>query len=148
MSAARPLLIPDTSVVAKWLLASEHGADDALALREAYLRGEVLLALPELVLYELANVFQLSGDLDLELAGQFLAQLMRLGCPVVAPDPDHLMRCMELGRRTGLSGYDDAFATLAEDTGGIWVTADEEALRRLPHGFPALSLRNWASACP
>lgn len=54
------VVVLDTSVIVKWLRQREIQADQALALRDAYLNGQVAITVPLLVAYELANVTRYS----------------------------------------------------------------------------------------
>lgn len=137
------LIVPDTSVLIKWLLVNEADAHRALALRKAYIEGRVLLALPTLALYEVASVLQHQRGVSEATAAKFLAAMVALNIPAISPEPPVLSRAIRLGRTTGLSLYDAVFALLADETGGTWVTADKHALRRLPLGFPARALEGW-----
>ena len=56
-------VVPDTSVVIKWFRQGEVLADLALALRDAYLDGQITISAPSLLAYELANVLRYKGDL-------------------------------------------------------------------------------------
>jgi predicted nucleic acid-binding protein len=140
------LIVPDTSVLVKWLLVHEVDAGRAAALREAYLEGRVLLAIPALAQYEVASVLQgLRGVSEATVAG-FLGALTALSIPVIGPDPAMLTRAVRLGRTTGLALYDAVFAQLADEAGGVWITADMRALDRLPRGFPAGTLAEWVDS--
>jgi hypothetical protein len=46
----------DASVVIKWFRQGEVLAEQAVALREAYLDGQIEVTVPSLLTYELANV--------------------------------------------------------------------------------------------
>lgn len=52
------LVIPDVSVLLKWVLPSnsEPDGEAALCLRDAAVAGEVLLLVPDLWLYEVGNI--------------------------------------------------------------------------------------------
>ena len=45
----------DTSVIIKWYRQKEILADKALIIRDSYLSGYILVSIPSLVVYELAN---------------------------------------------------------------------------------------------
>ena len=138
------LIVPDASVLVKWLLIKEADANRALALRHAYVEGRVLLAIPTLALYEIASVLQHVRGVGEATSAGFLGAIVALDIPAISPDPAMLTRAIRLGRTTGLSLYDAVFALLADEAGGTWVTADKRALRRLPRGFPAQELAGWA----
>lgn len=53
-----PLLVPDASVLLKWVLESvkEADRDHALEIREAWLAGRCDIALPSLWFFEVGNI--------------------------------------------------------------------------------------------
>jgi predicted nucleic acid-binding protein len=122
------VVVPDASVVAKWLLAGEEGADLALRLRDSYLSGETLLAMPALVLYEIASVFTNRRGIPLSAGREFVKLVNSLEIPVIQPDPAALGAAMEIARRSGVSLYDAVYVQLAQEIGGCWVTADARAI--------------------
>ena len=56
-------VVLDTSVVIKWFRQGEVLADQSLALRKAYLDGQIEITVPSLLAYELTNVLRYKGDL-------------------------------------------------------------------------------------
>ena len=53
-------VVIDASVIVKWFVA-EKGSDYALKLRDMYISGEIKIAAPELLLYEVLNAVQHKG---------------------------------------------------------------------------------------
>ncbi len=77
---ATALVVPDASVILKWVLppADEADVDRALALRDAIGNGDVQALVPELGLYEVGNAVarRLPGQ-----AEPLLASLLRFDLP-------------------------------------------------------------------
>lgn len=55
---ALPIVVPDSSVLLKWVLESEdeEDRDRALDLRESWLSGRCLIVVPSLWFFEVANI--------------------------------------------------------------------------------------------
>jgi predicted nucleic acid-binding protein len=118
-------LILDTSVLAKWFK-QEDGTEKALDLREAFFNGEVDIAVPDLVFYELANVMRYDGGFTVEMINQSIKSLREMDFQIVAPYSEFMDKIVENATELELTVYDSAFYTLAEITEGKLVTADEE----------------------
>ena len=56
-SGGTGVLVLDASVVVKWFT-KEEDKDLAIEYRDQFLTGEIDIALPDLILYELANVLR------------------------------------------------------------------------------------------
>jgi predicted nucleic acid-binding protein len=54
----------DSSVVIKWFRKDEVLRDRAIQLRQAYLDGQLTIYVPDLLVYEIANVLRYKPDLD------------------------------------------------------------------------------------
>src|SRR4030067_2056033 len=53
----------DSSVVLKWFRKDEIWREAALKLREAYFAGHMVIFVPDLLIYEIANVLRYKPDL-------------------------------------------------------------------------------------
>lgn len=130
-------IVPDTSVVLKWFLhEGEPDREQALALRQAYLEGQAQLLVPDLLLYEVANVLRYKSDWDTIRVSQALHSLLALRLQVVSTSLALLQRAVELAYKHDIAVYDATFVALAEESNAVFVTADQKAmcrLERLPH---------------
>ena len=124
-------VVLDTSVVIKWFRQGEVLADQALALREAYLEGQILVSVPSLLAYELANVLRYKGDLTTEQVQEAVQSLFDMGLEWILLSGAVMRRAVEMARAYETTVYDAAFAALAESLNTAFVTADERLVRRL-----------------
>jgi len=124
-------LVLDTSVVIKWFRQGEVWADQALALRQAYLDGQVTIAVPSLLAYELANVLHYKADLTATQVQDAVTSLFDMGWEWILPSAAVIRRAVEIARGHGTTVYDAAFAALAEASTATFITADERLARRL-----------------
>jgi predicted nucleic acid-binding protein len=124
-------VVLDTSVIIKWFRHGEVLAEPALALRDAYLDGQIEVTLPSLLAYELANVLHYKADLTTEQVQTAVGSLFYMGLGWVLPSSAVIERAVEIARTYDTTVYDATFAALAESLGATFVTADEHLVRRL-----------------
>jgi predicted nucleic acid-binding protein len=124
-------VVLDTSVVIKWFRQGEVFAGQALVLRDAYLDGRIVVLVPSLLAYELANVLRYKGDLTTEQVQEAVQSLFDMGLEWVLPSGTAMRRAVEIARAYETTVYDAAFAALAESLDATFVTADERLVRRL-----------------
>jgi predicted nucleic acid-binding protein len=124
-------VVLDTSVVIKWFRQGEVLAGQALQLRDDYLDGRIVIALPSLLAYELANVLHYKADLSAEQVQAALRSLFDMQMTWVLPSSAMMERAVDLARAHETTVYDAAFAALAESLGAVFVTADGRLARRL-----------------
>jgi predicted nucleic acid-binding protein len=125
------LTIIDTSVAVKWFLTEdEPGIDAALAVLEN-LRAEPRgYAVPELFFNEMLAVFcrLLSNASEIK---EYMRILEQLGLERIGNGSQLLKRAAEIAKEFNISGYDATFAAAAALVEGVWLTADEAAVRKL-----------------
>jgi len=124
-------VVLDTSVIIKWFRQGEVLADRALRLRDAYLDGQIVIVVPSLAAYELANVLRYKGDLSTDQVQAAVVSLFDAGLEWVAPSSAMICRAVEMARSYETTVYDAAFAALAETLGATFITADERLARCL-----------------
>ena len=124
------ILVLDTSVFIKWYRQHEEHAAEALALRDAYLAGDILLVEPDVAVYEFANVMRYMGELATEQVQLAVDALLALPIRWLKPDADLMARTVAMARTYDTTVYDTVFAALAQAVGGLYVTADMRFVRR------------------
>lgn len=133
-------IVADTSVILKWFLHKEEPErKQALALRQAYLEGRVQLLVPDLLLYEVANVLRYKPGWDTTRVAQALHSLLALKPQVVPVSLALLQRAVGLAYKYDIAVYDASFVALAEESNAYFITADQKMIRRLkrlPHVRP------------
>jgi len=121
----------DASVILKWFLPDEPGTEQALALRAAHLNGLQRIAVPALLLYEVANTLGRTPRLAEDEAETAFETLEATQLTFYMPGLPDLQRAVELMRAAGISAYDAAYVALAESLGCDLVTADARLARKL-----------------
>jgi len=127
-------VVLDTSVVIKWFRQGEVLAGQALALRDAYLDGHIMVSVPSLLAYELANVLRYKSDLTTGQVQEAVQSLFDMGLEWILPSSTVMRRAVEMARAYETTVYDAAFTALAELLNATFITADE----RLVHNLEAL----------
>ena len=126
-------VVPDTSVVIKWFRQGEILAEQALALRTAYLSGRLQISVPSLLGYELTNGLRYKDDLSTAQIEEAVQSLFDIGLEWAPPTPAMMRRAAVIARAADATVFDATFAALAESLKATFVTADE----RLAHCMAA-----------
>jgi len=130
-------VVLDTSVVIKWFRQGEVLASHALALRDAYLEGQVVVLVPSLLAYELANVLRYKNDLTRVQIEDAVQSLFDMRLEWVLPSAKVMRRAVVIARECDTTVHDAAFVALAEALNATFITADERLTRRLT-AFPSV----------
>ncbi len=139
---ARPVVVPDASVLLKWVLASEdeEDRDRALELRERWLLGECTVVVPSLWLYEVGNIV---GTKQPDLAGELMQILIDYRFEE-EPASDFCLKALELMRRFNVTFYDASYHAVALTRGGVFVTADANYFRKTAAVGHSMRLADWS----
>jgi predicted nucleic acid-binding protein len=121
----------DSSVIVKWFRQGEILAEQAIALRNAYLNGRISLLAPSLCAYEIANVLRYKEALTVDQIQQAVQSLFDIGIDLIPPTVGLMNRSIEIAVDSKITAYDGAFVALAENLDIEFVTADERLVERL-----------------
>jgi predicted nucleic acid-binding protein len=139
-------VVPDASVLLKWVLTSdsEPDADKALILRTAILEGSVIVLLPSLWLYEVGNTIARRFPAE---AAPWLTALVKFGSEEAPWSAPWLAKTLELAlkltRGYEVSFYDASYYALALIHHGTFVTADTRYVERTKELGAVAALRDW-----
>ena len=129
------MIVADASVVLKWIFVGEANHEEALGLRARHIRGDLPIAAPDLLLYEIANVLPMKRE-DSKLALEGFQEIYSAGLYLHSFDLPEFSKAVELSLRYGVTTYDACYLALAQALRCRFVTADERLLNRLgkvPH---------------
>jgi len=124
------IIIPDASVILKWVLEKGEGEEvsKALELQNAFVGEALDLQVPTLWQYEVGNVLGLKQP---KLAGELMKALLDLEIPEVPLTPSYCQAVLRLMLELrGVTFYDSCYHALAIQTMGVYVTADREYVKR------------------
>jgi predicted nucleic acid-binding protein len=136
------VVVPDASVLLKWVLPSDDESDveRALLLRAAVLDETVHALVPALWLYEVGNTVARRFPTHAEA---WLSALMKFGVEEAPPSPALLAKTLELTSRHEVSFYDAAYHALALVHKGLFVTADAKYVSRTMKSGSVIALSEW-----
>ena len=97
--------ILDASVALKWF-ADEQGSARALEYRDRLLEGKIVLASPDLMLYEVANVLHLKKEFTEAAVKEALRSLLDIGVEIFTPTEEILEKAVHYTFHTNHSFYD------------------------------------------
>jgi predicted nucleic acid-binding protein len=137
-----PLVVPDASILLKWVLPPEEepDADRALLLRTAIVDEMVRALLPGLWLYEVGNTVARRFPTQ---AASWLSALMKFGIEESPPSNPWLAKALQLTSLHDVSFYDAAYHAVAVIHGGVFVTADVRYANRAKESGSVVTLSEW-----
>lgn len=128
---AQATLVPDASVVSKWLL-DEAQSDKARHLRDLFVRGELHFVVPTLLYHEIGNVLRFNRDVSEADAEGFLSDLHDYRMEEVSASKDLALETLREARRLRTTFYDTLYYVIAKQRGAWKVTADKKFAARAP----------------
>lgn len=135
------VLVPDASVLLKWILRSEDEPerDRALELKAAWLDDVCELVVPSLWVFEVGNVLGLKHPAT---AATLLEAMLDLGIREEAPRGYAGAIC-NLMRKHRVTFYDAAYHALAVRHGGTMITADRAYVKKAARAGHVTLLTDW-----
>jgi predicted nucleic acid-binding protein len=125
------LIIIDSSVAVKWFIADdEPKRKEALAVLENLCAEPHRYAVPELFFNEMLAVFCRLLKAASEIT-ECMHMLEQLGFERIGNGSQLLQRAAKIAKEFNISGYDAIFAATASLVEGVWLTADEVAVKKL-----------------
>jgi predicted nucleic acid-binding protein len=86
----------DASVVVKWFT-KEENRDLAIEYRDQFLKGKIDIAMPDLVLYELANVLRYNPNFNNKDVSDAVKSIIGLRVQILVPTTRLLTNAVDLG---------------------------------------------------
>lgn len=113
----------DASVLLKWFV-EEPESIQALTYRSRLLEGEVAIACPDLVLYEVGNVLRHKRGVPEGALSNALSDLLRIQMDIFTPTEALLHRAAHLAYSRQMTYYDSVYVALAQELHATLVSAD------------------------
>jgi predicted nucleic acid-binding protein len=137
------ILVPDASVILKWLLPAheEEDMEKALQIRDAYIREECLLHVPTLWFYEIGNTLSRRFP---EHAGPLLEAILELDLEEHQIQGHTLEITLDLIERFGVTFYDAAYHVVAINEAGTLITADRKYYSKARAAEHIVCLQDWS----
>ena len=140
------VLVPDASVLLKWVLRSdeEPDRDRALILKTAWLDDACELVVPSLWVFEVGNVLGLKRP---STAASLLQAMLDLGIREEAPH-GYAAAIVSLMREHKVTFYDAAYHALAIRHRGTMITADRAYVKKAARAGHVTLLNDWRAPTP
>ena len=123
------MIVLDASILLKWFI-EEHDSELALQFKERYLTEEIVIAVPDLILYEVPNVLRFKRGLSEQAVKSAMQDLLNLGLEIITPSIKLIQEAIHLSFATRLSIYDCSYLALANEMDATLITADETLCRQ------------------
>jgi len=137
------MVVPDASVILKWVLERDEGKDlpKALDLQRAFLSETIDIQVPTLWRYEVGNVLGLKQP---EFAHELMKALLGYELPEVHLTVDDCQSGIHLMRKIkGVTFYDSCYHVVARQANGVYVTADRDYVKRAGRLGHVCLLADW-----
>jgi len=136
-----PVIVPDASVLLKWILRSrdEPDRDRALELKTAWLDDACELVVPSLWVFEVGNILGLKQPAT---ATSLLQAMLDLGLREESPH-GYAAAIVDLMHRHRVTFYDAAYHALAIRHRGMMITADRAYVKRAGREGHVALLNDW-----
>ncbi|MHA1383083.1 MAG: type II toxin-antitoxin system VapC family toxin [Candidatus Helarchaeota archaeon] len=132
----------DTSVIVKWFF-EETNTSIALKIRDYYFDGKIELYLPDLVIYELTNVFRY-GKISKDQAKDFIQDFYKMEMILIQPNQSLLFDTLNYALNFDITIYDGIFITLAKNLGTKMITADKKLYEKTKSTGLIIFLENFS----
>jgi len=123
-------LVVDSSVVIKWF-SDEEDTEKALKIREDFLKGKNIIAVPDIQIYEIANALRYKKNITMEEVIAYTRSLIDIGMVIVIPTADTIKSAVEVAFQHDITIYDAYFISLAKELNFSFITADEKLYRKI-----------------
>jgi len=118
--------ILDASVVIKWyFMKNESELDIANYFYEKVGKNEIIIASPDLIIYEVLNFFTSKLEVPLEKINEIISELKDI-IFIINTDSTIALKSFEISRKIKKSVYDSIYVALSELLGCPLITADNK----------------------
>jgi predicted nucleic acid-binding protein len=122
------MYVLDASVIIKWFV-QEPDSAAARSLFRQLRDGNIRVAAPDILLYELPNILLRKTGMDTAEVRRAVALLLETDIDIIPLEPPLAFEAIDVAGETGASLYDASYLALAAREGAILVTADTALLR-------------------
>lgn len=119
------MIVLDASVVIKWFQ-EEGDSEKARVFEKKHINGEVVVAVPDILLYEVTNVLRYKKNITEEGGLKALYILTSMELQAFTFSPWELKEVFSFARLYDVSVYDALYVILAKHLHCEFVTADEK----------------------
>jgi predicted nucleic acid-binding protein len=133
------MVVLDASVILKWIFHDENGSAKARRFKDAHVAGDEIIAVPDLLFYEVANVLATKTQLDNKYCVEVFSILWEFGLERFDFGAEEFISALSMARRHSMSVYDAAYIELSRRLRCPFITADRRLYERAK-GLGAIQL--------
>lgn len=122
------MIVLDASILLKWFI-QEPDSELALQFKKRYIAEEIVIAVPDLILYEVPNVLRFKKGVPEQAVKAALQHLLSLELEIITPTEKLLQEAISLSFATQLSIYDCSYLAMANELSSTLITADDKLWR-------------------
>ena len=116
----------DTSVITKWYYRKdEEDIYNASIIYENLGSKNYIFFAPDLLIYELLNIYRIKLELDDSKIGKIISELYDL-IVILGINKNTFSKTFHNARRLNITFYDSIYMTLSEDLDALLITADKK----------------------
>ncbi len=130
MERTSKIIVLDASVIVKWFN-EEIYTDNAVILKEKYLKKQCIIYEPSLLFYEVSNALRYNPELGEKDVIQAIQSLIDLQLKIVDVDK-WFLKSITLAYNHGITLYDSAYIALGLSLNAPIYTADEKLEKKVP----------------
>ena len=140
-------IVLDSSVVFKWFyFKNESGVETARGLHEKAVSRYFHILSPELLLYEVINIFKSRTEIDVVLLEEILKELFHILIFIKLDSKDYI-NVYEISKKTNISIYDSIYIAISEKHKAPFITADKKLYEALKsHNYNIVLLDDFISS--
>jgi len=120
------MIVLDASVILKWIFDDEAGAEPAASLKDAHVSGHEIVAVPDLLFYEIGNVLATKTRLTEAAIAEAFSLLWEFSLERFDLGLEEFQGGLVLSRKYKITLYDAAYVELSRRLKCTFVTADKK----------------------
>lgn len=125
------MIVLDASVVLKWIFDEEAGGDRAARLKDAHAAGQEVVAVPDLLFYEIGNVLATKTRLTEAAIAEAFSLLWEFSLERFDLGLEEFQGSLDLSRKYRITLYDAAYVELSRRLKCPFVTADRKLYEKI-----------------
>jgi predicted nucleic acid-binding protein len=125
------MIVLDASVVLKWIFDDEDGGVPAARLKDAHVAGHEIVAVPDLLFYEIGNVLATKTRLSEAAITEAFLLLWDFSLERFDLGLEEFQGGLDLSRKFKITLYDAAYIELSRRLKCTFVTADKKLYEKI-----------------
>jgi predicted nucleic acid-binding protein len=125
------MIVLDASVVLKWIFDDEDGSERAAGLKDAHVAGHEIVAVPDLLFYEIGNVLATKTRLSEAASAKAFSLLWEFSLERFDLGLEEFQGGLVLSKKHTITLYDAAYVELSRRLKCTFVTADRKLYEKV-----------------